>query len=199
MDLDKQNYKYRSPNSLTLFYFPSPRTRGPPCSAPPASLKSIHSPFSFCPLRISFRAMDNPATGMWTYLAVAVAAAALASSASTPVPGLGVNLGTITSHPMLPSTIVQTIQANGIKRVKLFDADDWTLSAFIGTDIEVIVAIPNNQLARMSHDYENAKEWVKQNVTKYDHDGGIKIKYVSRSLPIFVFSTRSAASLIMLS
>lgn len=127
--------------------------------------------------------MDSPATGMWTYLAVAVAAAALASSSSTPVPGLGFNWGTIMSHPMLPSTVVQTIQANGIKRVKLFDADDWTLSALIGTDIEVMVAIPNHQLARMSDDYENAKKWVKENVTKYDHDGGIKIKYVS--LPIF--------------
>ncbi|KAG6473832.1 hypothetical protein ZIOFF_067750 [Zingiber officinale] len=122
--------------------------------------------------------MDSPATVMWTYLAVAVAAAALASASTPVVPGLGVNWGTIMSHPMLPSTVVQMIQDNGIKKVKLFDADEWTLSAFAGTNIEVTIAIPNNQLARMSENCKNAKEWVKENVTKYDH-AGIKINYVA--------------------
>lgn len=46
---------------------------------------------------------------------------------------------------------------------------------FAGTDIEVMVAIPNDQLLAMT-DYDRAKDWVRRNVTRYDFKNGVNIK-----------------------
>ncbi|OWM73238.1 hypothetical protein CDL15_Pgr001352 [Punica granatum] len=92
--------------------------------------------------------------------------------------GLGVNWGTMASHKLLPKTVVQMLIDNGIKKVKLFDADQSTMGALAGTGIEVMVGIPNDQLLAMNS-YERAKNWVRQNVTRYNFNGGVHIKYVA--------------------
>lgn len=94
------------------------------------------------------------------------------------VEGLGVNWGTMATHELPPGTVVQMLKDNGIKKVKLFDADQYTLSALAGSNIEVMVAIPNDQLASMTS-YERAKQWVQRNVTRYNFNGGVSIKYVA--------------------
>nr|DAD30179.1 TPA_asm: hypothetical protein HUJ06_031647 [Nelumbo nucifera] len=94
------------------------------------------------------------------------------------IEGLGVNWGTMATHKLPPDTVVQMLKDNGIKKVKLFDADQSTMSALAGTEIEVMVAIPNDQLAVMN-DYDRAKDWVKRNVTRYIFNGGVNIKYVA--------------------
>lgn len=94
------------------------------------------------------------------------------------VEGLGVNWGTQATHKLPPKVVVQMLKDNGITKVKLFDADASTMSALAGSDIEVMVAIPNDQLAVMN-DYDRAKNWVKRNVTVYLFNGGVNIKYVA--------------------
>lgn len=94
------------------------------------------------------------------------------------VEGLGVNWGTQATHKLPPDTVVQMLKDNGIQKVKLFDADESTMSALAGTNIEVMVAIPNNQLAPMNN-YDRAKQWVRKNVTRYHFNGGVNIKYVA--------------------
>lgn len=93
------------------------------------------------------------------------------------VESLGVNWGTMAAHKLPPKVVVQMLKDNGIKKVKLFDADDSTMSALAGTDIEVMVAIPNDQLDAMGS-YDRAKSWVKRNITRYNFNGGVNIKYV---------------------
>ncbi|XP_031399161.1 glucan endo-1,3-beta-glucosidase 8 [Punica granatum] len=90
--------------------------------------------------------------------------------------GIGVNWGSITSHPLKASLVVQMLKDNGINKVKLFDADSRTVSALAGTTIEVMLGIPNDQLAKMADDYESARDWVKENVTK---NSNVKIRYVA--------------------
>ncbi|KAF6149488.1 hypothetical protein GIB67_011389 [Kingdonia uniflora] len=80
---------------------------------------------------------------------------------------------------MLPTTVVQMLKDNKIDKVKLFDADSWTVNALAGTGMEVMVAIPNDQLSHFSKDFDNAKDWVKENVTKHLYKGGVDIKYVA--------------------
>lgn len=94
------------------------------------------------------------------------------------VEGLGVNWGTMATHKLPPKTVVQMLKDNGIQKVKLFDAEQSTMSALAGSDIEVMVAIPNDQLAVMT-DYDRAKQWVKKNVTRYLFNGGVNIKYAA--------------------
>lgn len=94
------------------------------------------------------------------------------------VDGLGVNWGTLATHKLPPKTVVQMLKDNGIQKVKLFDADRKTMSALAGSGIEVMVAIPNDQLAVMGS-YDRAQEWVKKNVTAYNFTGGVNVKYVA--------------------
>lgn len=91
------------------------------------------------------------------------------------VEGLGVNWGTQATHQLKPDTVVQMLKDNGIQKVKLFDADASTLSALAGSGIEVMVAIPNDQLAAMNN-YDRAVQWVRKNVTSYNFKGGVNIK-----------------------
>ncbi|XP_047341161.1 glucan endo-1,3-beta-glucosidase 8-like [Impatiens glandulifera] len=92
--------------------------------------------------------------------------------------GLGVNWGTMATHKLPPKTIVQMLKDNGINKVKLFDADQSTMNALADSDLEVMVAIPNDQLASMNS-YDRAKQWVSKNVTRYHFTGGVNIKYVA--------------------
>uniref|UniRef100_M8BCQ0 Glucan endo-1,3-beta-glucosidase 8 n=1 Tax=Aegilops tauschii TaxID=37682 RepID=M8BCQ0_AEGTA len=92
--------------------------------------------------------------------------------------GLGVNWGTMASHQLPPSTVVRMLQDNGIKKVKLFDADAEPLGALAGSGIEVMVAIPNKMLDMMT-DYDTAREWVHKNVSAYNFGGGVNIRYVA--------------------
>lgn len=91
------------------------------------------------------------------------------------VDGLGVNWGTMATHKLPPETVVQMLKDNGIKKVKLFDADSKTMDVLAGSDLEVMVAIPNDQLLAMNS-YDRAKEWVKKNITTYNFEGGVNIK-----------------------
>ncbi|KAK8956748.1 Glucan endo-1,3-beta-glucosidase 8 [Platanthera zijinensis] len=91
---------------------------------------------------------------------------------------IGANWGTMAIHPLPPKIVVQLLQDNGISKVKLFDADEDTMRALAGSNLEVMVAIPNNMLATMN-DYDAAKNWVDKNVSKYNFDGGVNVKYVA--------------------
>lgn len=86
------------------------------------------------------------------------------------VEGLGVNWGTIATHKLPPKVVVQMLKDNGIKKVKLFDADQSILNALAGSGIEVMIAIQNDLLGSMG-DYDVAKKWVEHNVTQYTNAG----------------------------
>ncbi|KAL6610554.1 hypothetical protein ACP70R_040523 [Stipagrostis hirtigluma subsp. patula] len=107
----------------------------------------------------------------------AVVAAALlprpASSAS-----VGVNWGTMISHPIHPSAVVEMLRANGVDRVKLFDADPWTVAALAGSGVQAMLAAPNDQLASLARDPRRARAWVRQNVTA-NLDAGVDVRYVA--------------------
>lgn len=91
------------------------------------------------------------------------------------VEGIGVNWGTMASHQLPAKVVVKMLKDNGIKKVKLFDTNDTTMNALTGSDIEVMVAIPNDQLVAMNN-YKRAKQWVLRNVTRYIYNGGVNIK-----------------------
>lgn len=99
----------------------------------------------------------------------------LAGLLGSAVDGLGVNWGTMATHRLPPTIVVQLLKDNGFKKVKLFDADESSMKALAGSNIEVMVAIPNNMLATMTS-YDSAKQWVKKNVTRYNFSGGVNIK-----------------------
>ncbi|KAJ6372225.1 hypothetical protein OIU76_026665 [Salix suchowensis] len=92
---------------------------------------------------------------------------------------VGVNWGTMATHQIPPHNVVQMLKENGFDKVKLFDADEKIMAALIGTDIEVMLAIPNYMLHEMSQDPRAATAWVDENVTSWSYNGGVKIRYVA--------------------
>ncbi|KAL3700241.1 hypothetical protein R1sor_018263 [Riccia sorocarpa] len=92
---------------------------------------------------------------------------------------LGMNWGDISRQPLPPEIVVRMLKDNNITRVKLFDTDYNTLKALVGSGIEVMVAAPNELLNRLASSEKAAREWVKQNVTRYTFAGGVNIKYVA--------------------
>ncbi|KAK3007158.1 hypothetical protein RJ639_017238, partial [Escallonia herrerae] len=109
------------------------------------------------------------------YLVVVV----LKGSALVVESGIGVNWGTISSHRLSPSTVVNLLKDNKIHKVKLFDADPGSLRALMGSGIEVMVGIPNELLALLSSSTAAADLWVSQNVSRYMVKGGTNIKYIA--------------------
>ncbi|MCD7457685.1 hypothetical protein HAX54_035867 [Datura stramonium] len=92
---------------------------------------------------------------------------------------VGVNWGTMASHQLPPENVVKMLKQNGFDKVKLFEADDKILSALIGSDIEVMLAIPNYMLQDMSTDPWVAASWIDANVSAYAYTRGVKIRYVA--------------------
>lgn len=92
---------------------------------------------------------------------------------------VGVNWGTMATHQLPPDNVVQMLKENGFDKLKLFDCDEKIMAALIGTDIEVMLAIPNYMLQEMSQDPAAATAWVDENVTSWSYTGGVKIRYVA--------------------
>nr|GMC81888.1 glucan endo-1,3-beta-glucosidase 8-like [Ipomoea batatas] len=95
------------------------------------------------------------------------------------VEGLGVNWGDISSHPLPPKSVVKMLKANGIKKVKLFNSPEPILNALAGSGIEVMIGTPNALLKDLVN-YNVAKAFVKENVTRYNPTSpdGVKITLV---------------------
>lgn len=99
--------------------------------------------------------------------------------------GVGVNWGTMATHQLPPNKVVKMLQENGFDKLKLFDADEWLMAALLGTDIEVMLAIPNNMLEEISKNPKAADSWVYENVTNYLYPGGLNIK-LSIFIPMII-------------
>ncbi|XP_031264359.1 glucan endo-1,3-beta-glucosidase 6-like [Pistacia vera] len=95
------------------------------------------------------------------------------------VSGIGANWGTQLSHPLPPETVVNLLRDNGIQKVKLFDADYGTLRALGGSNIEVMVGIPNDMLSSLAGSMKAAEKWVSTNVSKHISSNNVNIRYVA--------------------
>lgn len=92
---------------------------------------------------------------------------------------IGVNWGSVSSHKLKPSTVVDLLKDNKIQKVKLFDADPDALVALMRSGIQVMVGIPNEMLATLASSTAASDLWVRQNVSRYLVKGGADIRYSS--------------------
>ncbi|KAL6519864.1 hypothetical protein OROMI_032758 [Orobanche minor] len=112
---------------------------------------------------------------VWILLLVVAMINTAAMATST----VGVNWGTMATHRLPAHSVVDMLKDNGFDKVKLFDADESLLEAFCGTDIQVMVAVPNYMLEEMSLDSVAATSWVEANITAYAYPGGVNIRHVA--------------------
>lgn len=80
---------------------------------------------------------------------------------------VGVNWGTLSQHRLSPKTVVDLLKLNKISKVKIFDTDPEVLYALRGTQIQVMVGIPNEFLSIISSSSAAADSWVHHNLSSY--------------------------------
>ncbi|CAH2042122.1 unnamed protein product [Thlaspi arvense] len=79
----------------------------------------------------------------------------------------------------LPSAqdVVQLYKSNGIGRMRMYAPDGAALNALKGSNIELVLDVPNANLQSLSADYSAAVQWVQNNVVAYSSD--VKFRYIS--------------------
>jgi hypothetical protein len=158
-----------------------------PCSLPmPAALVCSSHPLPKDPTFLSLAPWSptHPPPKAPSFLppmAAAFTVAFVVFLAALPWPteaAIGVNWGTVSAHRMPAPLIVELMRANGIAKVKLFDADPAVLRALVGSGLEVMLGIRNEALASIAASPAAADAWVAQNVSRYVRSGaGVDIRY----------------------
>ncbi|CAL9058730.1 glucan endo-1,3-beta-glucosidase 14-like isoform X2 [Musa acuminata AAA Group] len=79
---------------------------------------------------------------------------------------VGINYGQIANDLPSPGRVASLLHSLNISRVKLYDADQNVLSAFLNTDVEFVIGIGNENVSAMT-DPAAALGWLEQHVLPY--------------------------------
>lgn len=81
---------------------------------------------------------------------------------------VAVNYGRIANDLPQPAQVVELLKAQGINKVKLFDADSTVLTALANSGVSVVVALPNELLSSAAAtDGSFSEKWVQTNIAQY--------------------------------
>lgn len=82
-------------------------------------------------------------------------------------PKVGVNYGLLGNNLPAASRSVQLIKGLKAGRVKLYDPNPEILEALSGTELQVSIMVPNQQISNISRSQKLSDQWVKTNVVPY--------------------------------
>ncbi|XP_020596411.1 glucan endo-1,3-beta-glucosidase 14-like [Phalaenopsis equestris] len=113
--------------------------------------------------------LDRLCLSSVVYLLLLVSASLLQTTRSI---GVGINYGQIANNLPSPRRVATLLKSLNINRIKLYDADQTVLSAFLNTNVEFIIGIGNENVGTMM-DVNNAQAWLQQFVQPYIPNAGI--------------------------
>ncbi|KAI6685483.1 hypothetical protein NL676_031396 [Syzygium grande] len=100
----------------------------------------------------------------------------LAGTEMTGAQSVGVCYGRNGNNLPSQAEVIDLFKANSIGRMRIYDPDQATLQALRGSNIELILGVPNDNLQALT-DASTASNWVQNNVAAFSSD--VKIKYIA--------------------
>ncbi|XP_022154359.1 glucan endo-1,3-beta-glucosidase-like isoform X1 [Momordica charantia] len=92
------------------------------------------------------------------------------------VQAIGVCYSTKGDNLPEPGEVVRLYKSLGIKRMRIYDTDQTILNALRGSNIEVVVGIPNTDLERVAN-VSSAANWVQMNIQAFVPH--VKFRYIT--------------------